>query len=113
MRDALAGRSIDLGHLIAHGYLSGESAALSVAESPLENLDRKLPRFIGPNELGAFLAQTGAWGCALTSPLHNYSEMAHRLLVTPLANLRPGPILHHEMRLDPDLSCLLYTSRCV
>ncbi|HQY90242.1 hypothetical protein [Caldilinea sp.] len=106
MRDALAGRSIDLVHLIAHGYLSGESAALSVAESPLENLDRKLPRFIGPNELGAFLAQTGAWGCALTSPLHNYSEMAHRLLVTTLANLRPGPILHHEMRLDPDLSAL-------
>ncbi|HAJ37928.1 MAG TPA: hypothetical protein DCL15_19840 [Chloroflexi bacterium] len=106
MRSALAGRSIDLVHFVAHGYLSGESAALSVAESPLENLDRKLPRFIGPNELAAFLAQTGAWGCALTSPLRNYSEMAHRLLTTTLANLRPGPTLHHEMRLDPDLSAL-------
>lgn len=106
MRGALAGRSIDLVHFIAHGYLSGESAALSVAESPLENLDRQLPRFIGPNELAAFLAQTGAWGCALTSPLRNYSEMAHRLFTTTLANLRPGPTLHHEMRLDHDLSAL-------
>ncbi len=106
MRGALAGRSIDLVHFIAHGYLSGESAALSMAESPLENLDRQLPRFIGPNELAAFLAQTGAWGCALTSPLRNYSEMAHRLFTTTLANLRPGPTLHHEMRLDHDLSAL-------
>lgn len=106
MRGALAGRSIDLVHFIAHGYLSGESAALSVAESPLENLDRKLPRFIGPNELAAFLAQTGAWGCVLTSPLRNYSEMAHRQFTTTLANLRPGPTLHHEMRLDRNLSAL-------
>ena len=30
---------MDLVHFIAHGYLSGESAALSVAESPLENFD--------------------------------------------------------------------------
>lgn len=106
MRSALTGRSVDLVHFIAHGYLSGDSAALSVAESPLENLDRQLPRFIGPNELAAFLAQTGAWGCAFTSPLRNYSEMAHRLLATTLANLRPGPTLHHEMRLDRDLNAL-------
>ena len=65
-----------------------------------------MPRFIGPNELAAFLAQTGAWGCALTSPLRNYSEMAHRLFTTTLANLRPGPTLHHEMRLDHDLNAL-------
>lgn len=106
MRSVLAGRSIDLVHFVAHGYLSGDSAALSVAESPLENLDRKLPRFIGPSELAAFLAQTGAWGCALTSPLRNYSEMAHRLFTTALANLRPGPTMQHEMRLDADLNAL-------
>jgi hypothetical protein len=107
MRSALAGRSIDIVHFIAHGYLSGDSAALSMAESPLENMDRKLPRFIGANEISAFLAQTGAWGCAITSPLRNYSEMAHRLLVTTLANIRPGPTLHHEMRLDPSLDALI------
>jgi hypothetical protein len=32
--------------------------------------------------------------------------MAHRLFTTTLANLRPGPTLHHEMRLDHDLSAL-------
>lgn len=106
MRHALTGRSVDIVHFIAHGYLSGESAALSVAESPLENLDAALPRFIGPNELSAFLTRVGAWGCALTSPLQNYAEMAHRLLVTTLANLRPGPVLHHEMRLDQGLGAL-------
>jgi hypothetical protein len=106
MRDALAGRSVDLVHFVAHGYLAGESAALSVAESPLENYDIRLPRFIGVNEISAFLSQIGAWGCALTSPLRNYSEMSHRLFATTLANIRPGPLLHHEMRLDPSLDAL-------
>lgn len=106
MRDALAGRGVDLVHFVAHGYLAGENAALSVAESPLENFDVRLPRFLGVNEISALLTQVGAWGCALTSPLRNYSEMSHRLFATTLANLRPGPMLHHEMRLDPGLDAL-------
>lgn len=106
MREALGGRSVDLVHFVAHGYLAGESAALSVAESPIENYDFRLPRFLGVNEIGAFLSQVGAWGCALTSPLRNYSEMSHRLFATTLANLRPGPVLLHEMHLDLSLNGL-------
>ncbi len=106
MRQAVAPRSMDIVHFIAHGFLAGENAGLSVAESPLENFDVSLPRFIGPNELSAFLVQTGAWGCTISSPPHNYSEMGHRLLTTTLANLRPGPVLHHEMRLDGEQSAL-------
>lgn len=106
MRQAVAPRSIDIVHFIAHGFLAGENAGLSVAESPLENYDVSLPRFIGPNELSAFLVQTGAWGCTISSPPRNYSEMGLRLLTTTLANLRPGPVLHHEMRLDGEQNAL-------
>jgi hypothetical protein len=106
MRDALQGRSVDLVHFISHGYLSRDLGALALAESPLENQDEYMARFLGANELTTFLTQVGAWSSAFSSPEGNYSEMGLRLLADTVAQMRPGPVVHHELRLDKDFSAL-------
>lgn len=100
IRDSLKGRSIDVAHFLCHGYLSQDRAALAFAESPLKNDVRQRSRFVGPAELSAFATQVGAWSTAFTSPERNYSEMGLRLLADTIAQSRPGPVLHHELRLD-------------
>lgn len=100
MRDALSGHRVDMVHFLTHGYISREAGALAFAESPVQNQDERAARFVGASELLAFLTQTGAWCAAFSSPEHNYSEMGLRLLADTIAQMRPGPVLHHEMRLD-------------
>lgn len=102
MRDQLQGRSIDMLHWLAHGYLSHDRGALALAESPLADLDRGVSGFVGPTELAAFLTQVGAWSVAFSSPERNYSEMGLRLLTDNIAQTRPGPVVHHEI--VPDLN---------
>lgn len=102
MRSALRGRGIDLVHFVTHGFLSRDSGALAFAESPLENIDSRIARFVDAAELLAFLNQVGAWCAAFSSPEQNYSEMGLRLLADTIAQQRPGPVLHHEMRLDTE-----------
>ncbi len=106
MRDSLGGRSVDVVHFLTHGYLAGERGALALAESPLRNEDRRQARFVGAGQLSAFLTQVGAWSAAFSSPEYNYSEMGLRLLADAVAQARPGPVLHHEMRLDPECAAL-------
>jgi len=107
MREALSGRSVDMVHFLTHGYISRDSGALAFAESPLENQDNRIARFVGASELLAFFTQVGAWCAAFSSPEYNYSEMGLRLLADSIAQMRPGPVLHHEMRLDEDSVALV------
>ena len=100
IRDALEGRSIDIAHFICHGYLSRDQGALAFSETPLRNEDRRMARFVGAAELIAFLTQTGAWSAAFSSPEHNYSQMGLRQLADTIAQMRPGPVIHHEIPLD-------------
>ncbi|MHB1397943.1 MAG: hypothetical protein ACYDAI_08460 [Trichloromonadaceae bacterium] len=97
IRDALQGRSIDIAHFVCHGYLAGDLGALAFSETPVRNQDRQLARFVGAAELTAFLTQVGAWSAAFSSPEHNYCEMGLRQLADSIAQLRPGPIIHHEL----------------
>jgi hypothetical protein len=106
MRDALGGRSIDMVQFLTHGYMLRDSGALALAESPLQNQDRDFSRFVDAAELLAFLTQSGAWSAAFSSPEQNYSEMGLRLLADTIAQMRPGPVLHHETRLDPQREAL-------
>lgn len=106
MRNALKGRSVDVAHFISHGYLSRDQGALAFAESPMENEDRRIARFVGASELLSFLTQIGAWAAAFSSPEGNYSEMGLRLLADTIAQMRPGPVVHHEMRLDDNCESL-------
>lgn len=102
IRDALAGSSIDIAHFVCHGYLSGDQGALAFSETPLRNQDLQLARFVGAAELTAFLTQVGAWSAAFSSPEHNYCEMGLRQLADSIAQMRPGPIIHHEIPRDFD-----------
>lgn len=102
IRDALQGRSIDIAHFVCHGYLSGDQGALAFSETPVRNEDRRLARFVGASELTAFLTQVGAWSAAFSSPEHNYCEMGLRQLADAIAQMRPGPIIHHEIPTDFD-----------
>jgi len=106
MRDSLKGRSVDVAHFVCHGYLSQDRGALAFAESPLLNQDTRMARFVGASELKAFLTQVGAWSSVFSSPEHNYSEMGLRQLADALAQVRPGPMVHHELELDPQATAL-------
>jgi len=102
IRDALEGRSIDIAHFICHGFLSRDRGALAFSETPLRNEDRNMARFVGAAELTAFLTQTGAWSAAFSSPEQNYSQMGLRQIADAIAQMRPGPVIHHEIPLDFD-----------
>ncbi|MCR9095069.1 MAG: hypothetical protein NXI30_12695 [bacterium] len=104
MQDALSGRSIDVVHFLAHGYAARGQGALALSESPRQNEDLRMARFVGAPELNSFCERIGAWGTVFSSPDPSHSEMGLRALAYELAELRPGPVLHHELRLDP--SCL-------
>jgi hypothetical protein len=106
MRESLKGRSVDVAHFVCHGYLSHDHGALAFAESPLVNQDTRMARFVGGAELKAFLTQVGAWSAVFSSPERNYSEMGLRQLADGLAQVRPGPIVHHELELDRDGSAI-------
>jgi hypothetical protein len=102
MREALGGRSVDVAHFLCHGYLSGDRGALALAESPLKNSDRRMARFVGVPELRTFLTQVGAWSAIFSSPENNYSEMGLRRVADTIGQSRPGPLVHHDVRLDPN-----------
>jgi hypothetical protein len=103
MRDALAGRSVDVVHLLGHGYLWSDRGAFSFASSPWHEDDPRWARFVGAEELLGFTTQVGAWSLAFSAPRRNYSRVGLRLLADRLADLRPGPVLLHELAADPDM----------
>lgn len=102
MLEAMRGKSVDVVHFLCHGYLAENSGTLAFAESPTRNADPEWCRFVGGGELGRFLLHLGAWSIAFSSPERNYSEMGLRLLADEFAQVRPGPVLYHECREDPD-----------
>jgi len=107
IRDSLKGRSIDVAHFLCHGYFwNDQEGALAFAESPLENYDRRTARFVRSSELSIFMTQAGAWSAAFSSPEHNYSKMGLRLLADAMAQVRPGPVLHQDLRLDSGCDAL-------
>ncbi len=106
MRDALKGRSVDMVHFIGHGYRSRDRGALALAESPLVNEDRRVARFVGPQEIKAFLEQMGAWGILITAPEENYSPFGLRSVTDVLSLSRPGTVVLHELQYDPDFAAI-------
>jgi hypothetical protein len=97
MRDSLRGQSADVVHFLCHGYVRRGHGGLLLAESPVRNVSRSSSEFIFPGELSTFLNSVGAWSVAFTSPPGNSSPAGLRLLQHEIAQLRPGPVLHHDM----------------
>jgi hypothetical protein len=100
MLDSMRGRAVDLVHFVCHGFLAENSGALAFAESPVQNDDPQWCRFVGGGELSRLLLHLGAWSVGFTSPAGNYSEMGLRLLADEFAQVRPGPVFHHDCDAD-------------
>ena len=106
MRSALAGQGVDVVHFICHGHLSRERGALLFAQSPLERSETFLAGPVGGNELGTFLTQIGAWSSVFTSLPDDHSEAGLRSLADEIAQSRPGPMMMHVLREDPQAGAL-------
>jgi hypothetical protein len=102
MRDALGSLSADLVHFFCHGYLGREDGFLCFSQSPLRNDDESYSLFVGARQICTFLDQVGAWSVAFSSQPGNYSVAGLRLLQDQMSRVRPGPVLFHDMLLDPD-----------
>ena len=102
IRDSLRGTSIDVVHFLTHGYMSSDSGALALAESPLTNEDQRMARFVGAAELKTFYTHIGAWATIFSSPENNYSEMGLRQIADTIAQTRPGPVVYHQIEHDND-----------
>jgi hypothetical protein len=111
IQGALGHTSVDVVHFVCHGYLADRRGALAFAESPVRNQDPDWCRFVQGGELGRFMLRVGAWSIAFTSPVGNYSEFGLRALADEFAQVRPGPVLYHEQREDPDLAQLGHVYR--
>ena len=101
MRQALRERAVDVVHFCCHGRLTRGRGALLFAQSPLDRSDDYLAGPVGMTELQTLLTQVGAWSSAFTSLPDNFSEVGLRALADETAQNRPGPMLMHNMQLDP------------
>lgn len=106
MTKSMGGRSVDVVHFVCHGYMADHGGSLAFAESPVLNDDPQWCGFVGGSELSRFLIDLGAWSVAFTAPRHNYSPLGLRSLADELAQVRPGPVMHHESADDPDFKQL-------
>jgi hypothetical protein len=105
MRRALESTSVDVVHFIGHGFISGSAPAICLSHSPLDG-DTQWARPIGVAEIGAFSTQVGAWSTTLSSAPDNPSPMGLCAFAHHVAQSRPGPLVHHDLQHDPDLSAL-------
>ncbi len=96
MLGVLRDQPIDAVHFACPGYFSDNRGALALARSPGLNTDRSWSHFVGGPELCAFLNQIGALSLGLSAPTDSAANLGLRLLVDELAQLRPGPIVHHQ-----------------
>jgi hypothetical protein len=99
IRDAMRGQTADVVHFLCHGYVRRGHGAVALAESPLRNVDPEWAAFIFAPELAEFLNALGSWSVAFTSPPGNHSPGGLRLLQHELVQLRPGPVLLHDMEM--------------
>lgn len=99
MRNEVCGRSIDVTHFLAHGNLGLGQGGLTLTASPGDP-DNPGLTVVPTAALTRFTMQVGAWCYVFSSPPGNLSEMGLRLTADTVAQLRPGSVLHHELRLD-------------
>ncbi len=106
MRDALRGKSVDVVHMMCHGYFANDRGALALSQSPVVNADPRMSRFVGPTELGAFMTKVGAWAGVISAPQNNYSDLGSRALTEELGQTQPGAALFHDAERDPGADAL-------
>lgn len=113
MRRALRARAVDVVHFCCHGHLSRGRGAMLFAQSPLDRSDTYLAGPVGALELQTFLTQVGAWSSAFESLPDNHSDAGLRGLADEMAQTRPGPMLMHNLGLDPTGAALAEAYRFI
>jgi hypothetical protein len=93
---ALGGSSLDVLHLIGHGFLAADQGAFAVAEQPDRNFDPHRARFLWPQQIAGLMTATGAWGLVVTAAPRNYSSPGLRLLAARVAALRSAATVLHD-----------------
>lgn len=106
IEESLASTSVDVLHVVGHGYLAGDTPGFATAQSPLSNEDKRWARFVWPNEIAGTMTRIGAAGTVVTAVPYNYSAGALRLLATRLAAERAGPSVFEQLGegVDADLA---------
>ena len=100
MLDELAAVTVDSICFIGHGYFANDRGAIALAQSPIVNRDSNWARFVGASELSIFMSQLGAWSVLFSSIENNFSLIGLKSVGFELADMRPGPIVVHDMETD-------------
>jgi hypothetical protein len=87
---------VDVVVFACRGYVSVDQGTLAVAEAPSGGDPDSPARFIGTEELAAFLQEVGAWGVELIDAIPGVSSLGLRFLVDQLARARPGVAVLHD-----------------
>jgi hypothetical protein len=95
----LRSRSADVVHFVCHSHRMREEGCLALAESPTPDCEQSAT-LVSARELNEFLNRIGAWSVSFASP-PNRSTAGMLMLQDSVAQLRPGPVLVHDMN-DPD-----------
>ncbi|MGH8903428.1 MAG: hypothetical protein ACRDYA_17590 [Egibacteraceae bacterium] len=104
MRDELP-TSVDVAHFVVPGHVAlGQGAFVLPAMSAWT--DRSLD-VVGAAALNRFTTQIGAWSVAFTCPRGQSSAIGLRLIADALAQVRPGPVLYHDLAADRDAEALM------
>ncbi len=107
MQHALRNCSVDVVHMIGHGYLSRDRGALLLAQSPLERTNEFLAGPVSAVELSSYMTRVGAWGTVFTGVYDNNSVPGMRALADEIGQTRPGPVLMHSLDRDPSQQQLI------
>ncbi len=101
MQHSLRNCSVDVVHMIGHGYLSRDRGAMLLAQSPLERTNEFCAGPVSAIELSNYMTRVGAWGTVLTGVYDNNSAPGMRALADEIGQTRPGPMLMHSLDCDP------------
>jgi hypothetical protein len=104
VRDALAGRPVDIVHFLVHGNSLGTRGAIL---TPLEATEaREVPVSVEASEIDVFLTQVGALIAGFTRLPDNWSDHGLRQVTDELGAHRAGPVLLHDPQEDQELAAL-------
>lgn len=106
MGGVLAGRAVDVVHLVGHGFLSAGRGALALARTPTQPVGACPAEFVGAAKLAQFVGTQGAWTFVVSGAPDNYSGAALREVADALAINSPGISIAHDLALDPDVDQL-------
>lgn len=94
---ALNGRSVDVLHLVGHGFLSLDQGGFCCSAAPTQALHTDQIHCVWVQELTGLMSRIGAWGALVSAVPDNVSTGALRLLAGRLSDAASAPTVHHQV----------------